>query len=214
MKSTNSALSIGERIVSARDRAGFNQSELARRLNISPQSIQQWEKGKTTPKSGRLKNLSLALGVSQAWLIGGGDNVRDYVPPTAMRGVPLVNYVQAGHWSESTEGAKEADLVSCPVPCSHGTFALEVVGESMEPVYMAGDVLFVDPNVEAINNDDVIAYLEDEEQATFKRLVLEPGSKRLKALNPEWAPRYAEINGNCRIVGTVIYLGRDPKRHK
>jgi len=208
------ALHVGSRIETARIKAGINQSELARRLGVSPQSIQQWEKGKTAPKSARLRSLSLALGVSQSWLLNGGDNVKDFVPPLTMRGVPLVNYVQAGQWTEAVEGARDAEVVSCPVACSKSTFALEVVGESMEPVYMAGDVIFVDPEVEAANGDDVVAALEDEDQATFKRLVMEPGSKKLKALNPDWSPRYVNINGNCKVIGTVIYLGRDPKKIK
>ena len=44
---------IASNIAEARKRSGLNQSELARRLGIRPQSVQQWEKGTATPKLNR-----------------------------------------------------------------------------------------------------------------------------------------------------------------
>ena len=50
----------------------------------------------------------------------------------------------------------------------------------------------------------VIVRLDDHHEVTFKQLLIEGGSRLLKALNPEWAPRYIEINGNATITGVVI----------
>ena len=41
-------------------------------------------------------------------------------------------------------------------------------------------------------------------ESMFKQLLIEDGRKLLKALNPEWAPRYIPINGNATITGVVI----------
>ncbi|NVZ50252.1 helix-turn-helix transcriptional regulator [Pseudomonas sp. B6002] len=58
------------RIAAAREAQGLNQSELARKLGVSPQSVQAWESGRTAPRNPRIKNLSEVLGVSVAYLMG------------------------------------------------------------------------------------------------------------------------------------------------
>ncbi len=72
------------------------------------------------------------------------------------------------------------------------------------PSYADGDIIFVDPDREAKNGDRVIVRLDDQQEGTFKQLLVEDGRKMLKALNPEWKPRYVEINGNATITGVVI----------
>lgn len=204
-------MSFAERLAEARTRAGLTQSELARNLRVSPQSVQQWEQSGTTPRSHRIKDLAQALGVTREWLLIGGssaESVRELA--RNMREVPLVNYIQAGQWAEIAPELPDAKRVSCPVPCSNTTFALEVVGESMSPDYMPGDIIFVDPEVAARSGDDVVAMVDNHSEATFKRLIAEPGSLRLKAINHEWHPRYMSIESPCSIVGTVIYVGRVP----
>lgn len=72
------------------------------------------------------------------------------------------------------------------------------------PSYSDGDIIFVDPSREAKHGDRVIVRLDDQAEATFKQLLIEDGRKLLKALNPEWAPRYIPINGNATVCGVVI----------
>lgn len=204
-------MSFAERLAEAREGAGLSQSELARRLGVKPQSVQQWEQSGTTPRAHRIKDLALVLGVTREWLLVGGssaESVRQLAHN--MREVPLVNYIEAGQWAEIAPDIPGGKRVSCPIPCSDTTFALEVVGESMCPAYMPGDVIFVDPEVVAQSGDDVVAVVDNHSEATFKRLVAEPGSLRLKAINSEWQPRYISIDSPCSIVGTVIYSGRLP----
>lgn len=65
---------VGERIRRARERAGLNQSELARRLGIRPQSVQQWESELNQPKGHkRYEAIGKVLGVSPQWLEYGED---------------------------------------------------------------------------------------------------------------------------------------------
>ena len=208
-------MSFSGRLAEARRRAGLSQSELARRIGLKPQSVQQWEQSGTTPRSHRIDKIASALGVSREWLLVGGsaaDSIREVTQKITE--VPILNYVQAGKWSEVAPELPDAQRVSCPVSCSTSTFALQVVGESMLPEYLPGDVIFVDPEVVAQNGDDVVAIVDEDSEATFKRLVAEPGALRLKAINPEWHPRYLEIESPCSVVGTVIYVGREPRRNR
>ncbi len=79
----------------------------------------------------------------------------------------------------------------------------------MSPTFHDGELIFVDPEVQPINGKYVIARLDDENEATFKWLIIEGGHKFLKAANPAWPTQIQPINGNCTIVGVVIFVGRE-----
>lgn len=65
---------IGQRIKEARKRKGLSQTELAHRLCLKTQSIQQWESGKTAPRNARIEELATVLGVDVGWLYGADVN--------------------------------------------------------------------------------------------------------------------------------------------
>lgn len=48
-------------IAEAREKIGLNQSELARRLSVSPQAVQAWEAGRATPRASKFRDLAKAL---------------------------------------------------------------------------------------------------------------------------------------------------------
>lgn len=125
---------------------------------------------------------------------------------------PVISWVQAGEWTEimDTQQAKFAEeWMPCPIAHSPQTFVLKVVGESMfDPAgpksFREGDYIFVDPERPANNGSLVVVRLEDEQEATFKQLVIEGGKQYLKALNPSWPSRIIEVNGRATICGVVI----------
>lgn len=127
-------------------------------------------------------------------------------------GVPLISWVQAGCWADVSDPyqlGEADDWLPCPVRHGPRTYCLRVRGDSMHnpsgrPSYADGDIIFVDPDRDAKPGDRVVVRLDDQQEATFKQLLVEDGRKLLKALNPEWAPRYVEINGNATIAGVVI----------
>ncbi|EBV7378400.1 helix-turn-helix domain-containing protein [Salmonella enterica subsp. enterica serovar Gaminara] len=49
------------------DQTGWNLSEIARRVMVSPQAVQQWAKGDTTPRGERLKRLAAVTGKPEHW---------------------------------------------------------------------------------------------------------------------------------------------------
>lgn len=62
---------IGARIAQKREAKGLNQSELGRRLGVTPQAVQKWEAGISTPRNSKLGELSAILGTSISYLIEG-----------------------------------------------------------------------------------------------------------------------------------------------
>lgn len=62
-------MSTGERIKSSRKRKGLTQKELAKRVNVSPQVISNWEREYTTPDSDDVAKVADVLDVSTEFLL-------------------------------------------------------------------------------------------------------------------------------------------------
>lgn len=192
-------------------------ADLARRLGTTDQRMYNWRK-RGIPKS-EVDTIAPILGCSTDWLLTGKSRTREESAPYGniepgpdIRGyVPLISWVQAGAWTAVSDPYELGDAeqwVPCPLPHGHHTFVLRVRGESMEPEYRDGDWIFVDPGRQPENGSHVVVRMDDIQEATFKKLVIEGGERYLMALNPAWPERIIKINGNATIVGTVIFSGK------
>jgi len=134
-----------------------------------------------------------------------------YNAPRIHTRVPLISWVRAGTWADIEDPSTVAvddveEWRETTAIVSDRAFALRVVGDSMANPYGApsipeGSVVIVDPEKPADNGSIVVAMLDDSNQATIKRLVIDGPNKYLKPLNPAY--RTIEINGNCSVVGVV-----------
>ncbi|MBO1894199.1 LexA family transcriptional regulator [Shewanella sp. BF02_Schw] len=204
-------MSINDRIKSRRKALGLTQEQLAKIVGVSQNSIHKIEDG-TTRKPRNIIEIARAIKCSPDWLLYGRDSsdFKNITPGPDIKGFfPLISWVQAGAWSSIEEiHALEAERFPCPVACSNQTFVLKVQGVSMEPTFRDGDLIFVDPETEWRHGAYVVARLDEHNEATFKQLVIEGNQKFLKPLNPNWPEQLIPINGNCSIVGVVVFSGR------
>ncbi|PWF25032.1 LexA family protein [Corticimicrobacter populi] len=214
---------IGSRLRQRRTELGLSQQALASASGVSQGLIGQIESG-INKGTKHILQIAAALQVAPEWLLSGGDdppyisesdqnaNSNVSAGPDLRGNVPLISSVQAGAWTEIAHTFRPSDAeLWLPCPVKHGprTFCLRVEGESMKnpgskPSYDPGDIIFVDPDVCASPGSRVVVKLDDQDKATFKQYMEEDGRKLLKALNPDWKPRYIEINGNATICGVVI----------
>lgn len=71
----------------------------------------------------------------------------------------------------------------------------------MEPEFTEGDIVVVDPGLEAASGDYVIA--KNGEEATFKQLIVDGGSVYLNPLNTRYPIK--DMTGvEMKIVGVVV----------
>lgn len=63
-------MTLREKLIVSRNKAGLSQMELADRLGVSRQAVSRWESGDTTPTMDKLKALAKLYGVSLDWLFG------------------------------------------------------------------------------------------------------------------------------------------------
>lgn len=202
-------MDIANRVKERRKVLGLTQYQLAELTNSAQTSIQKIEKG-VTKNPRNIEALARALQCTPEYLrfgVGEIDNATN--GPEFKNKLPLISWVQAGAWADIQEvSALEAEHFLCPVNCSDKSFVLRVQGVSMEPKFFDGDLIFVDPEAECLHGSYVVARLDDENQATFKQLIIEGGQKFLKAANPNWPEQLVPINGNCTLVGRVVFTGK------
>ena len=62
---------FGDRISAARDAIGMTEKDLARRLGVTPKTLQSWESDTAEPRANKLQMLAGLLNVSIKWLLTG-----------------------------------------------------------------------------------------------------------------------------------------------
>ncbi len=62
-------MTLAEKIVWCRKRAGLSQEELAEKVGVSRQAVSKWELGDATPEVGKLVLLAKTFGVTTDWLL-------------------------------------------------------------------------------------------------------------------------------------------------
>lgn len=92
---------IGERLKAERDRLGRTQPDFAALAGASKRTLQDWERGVSSPTAAALKALS-ASGVDVRWVITGS---RDYEPPPALT---AEEQVLLERWREASREVRNA----------------------------------------------------------------------------------------------------------
>jgi SOS-response transcriptional repressor LexA len=130
--------------------------------------------------------------------------------------------VAAGNWTEAiaNEATAWGDLVAFQIYWTPKgvAFALEITGESMLPEFGDGDVVFVDTGVEPLPGDFVVAAIEGQAEATFKKYRPRGSDDNgepiieLAPLNPDYPTLTLSARNPGHVVGTMMEHRRFRKR--
>jgi len=198
------------------------QKEFAARVGLSENSITNYVKGKSKPSRQALEKIAKATGCSLQFLMTGegpkfpragelsdniflkGDGLEPY-PLGQARPIPVIGMVEAGNFQKAEDGGFPVgisdDVVYSDIK-GNNLFAVRVINDSMEPEFTEGDIVIINPNLEAKSGDFVIAK-NGEEEVTVKKLVVKGSTSMLVPLNPKYDPIL--IDGpHIRIIGKVV----------
>lgn len=134
--------------------------------------------------------------------------------------VPVISYVQAGVWTETSE-LREYDgniiFITTDLVLGERAFAIVIRGNSMEPEFVEGDLILIDPD-EPLRPGDFVVAKNGEEEATFKKYrprgVGEDGKEifELAPLNDDY-PTMRSDRQHIQIIGVMVEHRRRRKRN-
>jgi SOS-response transcriptional repressor LexA len=220
----NADMNIGERIKETRKERGMTQVALAKAAGVHQSTIADLERGRTT-KTPSAAQIARVLGVDALWLATGrgrkeasfdhlssnGFNLDEgnvSASTVQLRGkVPVISLVAAGNWSEAVDNfapGQAEEWVATTIPIKQHTYALRVQGDSMEPKFLDGAIIIVEPEEEARNGSYVIVR-QNGSEATFKQLVIDGTQTYLKPLNSRYPIMVMQPDAIiCGVVKQVV----------
>lgn len=222
--------SFSKRLNEALDKAGFPVRGRAPRIreqlpfDITIAGIRKWLEGESIPTTSRLSAIAKIANTTSERLISSTSYIHQRALATPLYSdeydtskhtktinlLPLITWEQSANWSDTVSSFDIEQAISwlpCHLKHSNTAYALTIRGSSMAPLFVEGDVIFVDPEREAKHNSYVIAKLEKNHEAIIRKLMIEGEQKYLQADNPNWPERIIKINDSATICGVVIFKG-------
>lgn len=187
-------------------------SGLARRAGLDPTTF---NKSKRLASDGRarwpstesLSKILDATGTSLdsfTALVGGPSQLR---PRTDVTTVPLLGFAQAGsngYFDDAGFPVGQGwDEIALPPGSEEAVYALEVSGQSMEPLYRDGDVVIVSPGSAIRRGDRVVARTRGGEVMVKILHRRTARTVELTSVNPDFPPRHfpvEDIDWMARIL--------------
>lgn len=216
------ATDMGGRVKRRRKELGVTQEALAVLIGVSQNAIVKIEKGGSTTK---IVELAKSLMVTPEWLLTGEGQKE---PPAAdqktdtcfdsnvsegpvLRGkIPVISWVQAGNWMNVIDNLAPGDAekwINTTYSARRHTFALRINGDSMEPKFPEGAIIVVEPDEDPLPGKYVVVRRNNDNEATFKQLILDGGMYYLKPLNSRYP--IMELTPDSTIVGVVKQMVMD-----
>lgn len=190
---------------------------LKHNIKLGRNDLSQYVSGKVEPGQKKLTILSLALGVSEAWLMGydvprNTDINKEFI--TKKKNgisikIPVLGRVAAGIPIEAIEEIIDTEEISEDLAKTGEFFCLQIHGDSMEPRFTEGDVVIVRRQDDAESGDIVIATVNGDE-ATCKRLRKFRDGIELVSTNLSYKPMFFTnkeiLEKPVKILGKVVEL--------
>lgn len=191
---------------------GYSTSGLAKKAGLDPTTFNKSKRigpdGK--PRWPSTESLSLILGVTGASMSDFIALISDDTETKRRRTtVPVIGYAQAGKNGFFDDAGYPVgdgwDSITLSEFESGGSrvYALEISGESMQPLYRAGDRLVVAPGA-AVRRGDRVVVRTNSGEVMAKELVRQTATKiELRSFNPQHADRefsISDVSWIARIV--------------
>lgn len=214
-------MNIGDIIYNERKKHGLTLEQVGNAVGVSKSTVKKWETGYIANiKRDKIARLADVLRINPVTLINGDMDQAHFPSPKITDDVvvfPVVGDIAAGYDEIAVENWT-GDTVSIPTEYLKGRersefFVLRVVGDSMYPLYIAGDRVLILKQPTLNRSGDVGAVLYEDECATLKKIEYVTGEDWMKLipLNPAYPPKTitGEQLEHCRVIGIPKMLIRD-----
>ncbi|OYW98377.1 MAG: hypothetical protein B7Z14_14920 [Bosea sp. 32-68-6] len=213
---------MGERIRKARRATDLTQQQVSDALNVSVQSVSQWETGRTRPDADRLVRLADLIGVSFEYLTKGTLADDGTIPKPARwparnglssRYAPLIKSKgEALGTVARLFDEDEPEIILSQFKPIGRIFAYELTEkDEAAPVYREGDIFIIDDGIGFRNGDIVLALDFDGDTFDFRQVrgvrldALDHTIVDLRPLDGGEVTSSLDLDGEeNRILGTVV----------
>lgn len=152
-------MEFGEKLRSLRTKAGLTQLDIAEKLDVSAAAIGAWENGRAKPRLTKLGQLAELLGTSAADLMGEDDS--EAAISGASRMVPLLGFAHMGEPCDEGSLSDEVEVPASIAEAHPRGFMVHAQGGCMDNRFPHDALLLVDPDMEPVNGQPVLAETAD-----------------------------------------------------
>lgn len=152
-------MDLGKKIRAHRDELGLTQAELADKLGLTYSSVSQWESGRATPRTPILRQLADLFDTTVADLMG--EDATEAAISGASRMVPLLGFAHMGEPCDEGSLADEVEVPASIADAHPRGFMVHAQGGCMDNRFPHDALLLVDPDMEPVNGQPVLAETAD-----------------------------------------------------
>lgn len=152
-------MEFGEKLRSLRTKAGLTQLDIAEKLDVSAAAIGAWENGRAKPRLTKLGQLAELLGTSAADLMG--EDATEAAISGTSRMVPLLGFAHMGEPCDEGTLADEVEVPASIADAHPRGFMVHAQGGCMDNRFPHDALLLVDPDMEPVNGQPVLAETSD-----------------------------------------------------
>jgi SOS-response transcriptional repressor LexA len=209
---------IGKKFIELRKQLKLSQKAMSKELSVSQSAISQIEKGKTSPASELLQNISKAYNININWLLTGigsmyitpiyeSVELSGYKPSIIM---PISGEISAGHPIEnSSEQIGKIALAAEQLPGNPEEYiVLRVNGCSMEPNIMHSDYVIIKREHDWETNKNKICAVRINGEITLKHLAMINKTYVLFPYNHHFEPIILDQEEDVLLIGSMYLLIR------
>lgn len=152
-------MDLGKKIRAHRDELGLTQAELADKLGLTYSSVSQWESGRATPRTPILRQLADLFNTTVADLMG--EDATEAAISGTSRMVPLLGFAHMGDFEDEGNLADEVEVPASIADAHPRGFMVHAQGGCMDNRFPHDALLLVDPDMEPVNGQPVLAETAD-----------------------------------------------------
>lgn len=152
-------MDLGKKIRAHRDELGLTQAELADKLGLTYSSVSQWESGRATPRTPILRQLADLFDTTVADLMG--EDATETAISGTSRMVPLLGFAHMGEPCDEGSLADEVEVPASIADAHPRGFMVHAQGGCMDNRFPHDALLLVDPDMEPVNGQPVLAETAD-----------------------------------------------------
>lgn len=152
-------MEFGDKLRSLRTKAGLTQLDIAEKLDVSAAAIGAWENGRAKPRLTKLGQLAELLGTSAADLMG--EDASEAAISGTSRMVPLLGFAHMGEPCDEGNLADEVEVPASIADAHPRGFMVHAQGGCMDNRFPHDALLLVDPDMEPVNGQPVLAETSD-----------------------------------------------------